>query len=144
MGKGRVVRDGADVAVLSLGAHLSECEKAAETLAQEGLNITLADARFAKPLDTELLADLAANHRALITVEQGSQGGFGAQVLHHLANTGALDGGLQIRTITLPDRFIEQAAPNEMYEDAEMTADNIAAIIRGLQRKAANILPLHA
>ena len=144
MGKGRIVRDGGDVAILSLGAHLSECEKAADILAQEGLNITLADARFAKPLDTDLIADLAANHCALITVEQGAQGGFGAQVLHHLANTGGLDGGLQIRTITLPDRFIEQATPDEMYEDAEMTADNIAAIIRGLQRKADNILPLHA
>ena len=132
------------MAILSLGAHLSECEKAADILAQEGLKITLADARFAKPLDTDLIADLAANHCALITVEQGAQCGFGAQVLHHLANTGGLDGGLQIRTITLPDRFIEQATPDEMYEDAEMTADNIAAIIRGLQRKADNILPLHA
>ncbi|MDJ1009077.1 MAG: 1-deoxy-D-xylulose-5-phosphate synthase [Paracoccaceae bacterium] len=127
IGKGRIVREGETVALLSFGAHLSECLKAAEDLAAMGISATVADARFAKPLDTDLVGQLARQHAALITVETGARGGFGAHVLHHLAEKGALDRGLKIRTMTLPDRFIDQASPAEMYADAGLTADRIAA-----------------
>jgi len=127
IGKGRVIREGSDIAILSLGAHLAECEAAADLLAAEGVSVTLADARFAKPLDLELLMQLARNHGALITVEQGARGGFGAMVLHELAAAGVFDRGLAVRTLTLPDRFIDQASPDEMYLDAGLTRHDIAA-----------------
>jgi 1-deoxy-D-xylulose-5-phosphate synthase len=127
IGKGRVVSQGSDVALLSFGTHLSECTKAAEELATHGISCTVADARFAKPLDHDLIRQLASNHRALITIEQGSKGGFGAMVLHYLANSGLLDGKLAVRTMTLPDRFIDQASPAAMYVDAGLTAVDIAA-----------------
>ncbi len=127
IGKGRIVREGEDVALLSFGAHLGECRKAAETLAERGVSVTIADARFAKPLDTDLIRRLVRSHRAVVTVEQGAQGGFGAMVLHYLANEGLLHEA-QIRTVTLPDRFIDQAAPDAMYADAGMTATDIAAM----------------
>jgi 1-deoxy-D-xylulose-5-phosphate synthase len=92
-----------------------------------GISVTVADARFAKPLDTKMIESLAKNHAALITVEQGARGGFGAHVLHHLASKGALDRGLRIRTMTLPDRFIDQASPSDMYADARLTAKDIVA-----------------
>jgi hypothetical protein len=118
IGRGRVLREGTDVALLSFGAHLSECLLAAEDLAARGVSVTVADARFAKPLDTALIGQLARHHAAIITVEQGAGGGFGAQVLQHMANTGGLDHGLRLRTMTLPDRFIDQASPAAMYADA--------------------------
>ena len=127
IGKGRVVREGEGVAILSFGAHLDESLAAAESLAARGVTCTVADARFAKPLDTDLIAQLARHHGALITVEQGARGGFGAHVLHHLAETGMLDSGLRVRTMTLPDRFIDQASPAAMYAQAGLTADDIAA-----------------
>ena len=127
IGKGRVVREGEGVAILSFGAHLEESLAAAESLAARGVTCTVADARFAKPLDTDLIAQLARHHGALITVEQGARGGFGAHVLHHLAETGMLDSGLRVRTMTLPDRFIDQASPAAMYAQAGLTADDIAA-----------------
>jgi 1-deoxy-D-xylulose-5-phosphate synthase len=130
LGKGRVVRDGEMAAILSFGAHLSECLWAAETLAARGIGVTVADARFAKPLDTDLIAQLARHHSVLVTVEQGAQGGFGAHVLHHLANSGGLDRGLRVRTMTLPDRFIEQDSPAAMYNDAGLTADDIARVVQ--------------
>jgi 1-deoxy-D-xylulose-5-phosphate synthase len=126
IGKGRVISEGERVAILSFGAHLSEVRLAAESLAARGITATIVDARFAKPLDTALIDQLARHHQALITVEQGAQGGFGAMVLHHLANSGGLDHGLAIRTLTLPDRFIEHASPSAMYRDAELTAADIA------------------
>ncbi|TVS06795.1 MAG: 1-deoxy-D-xylulose-5-phosphate synthase [Rhodobacteraceae bacterium] len=128
IGKGRIISEGDSVAFLSCGAHLSEVQLAVETLAARGISCTVADARFAKPLDHNLIDQLARHHAALITVEQGAQGGFGAHVMHHLANTGGLDRGLAIRTVTLPDRFIEQASPEAMYRDAAMTADDIARV----------------
>jgi 1-deoxy-D-xylulose-5-phosphate synthase len=134
IGKGRVVRQGRDVAILSFGAHLSECGLAAERLEAEGISVTLADARFAKPLDSDLIAQLVKNHAALVTVEQGAVGGFGAMVLHHLAATGALDGRLKVRTMTLPDRFIDQASPAARYADAGLTAAEIAAQAKALHR----------
>lgn len=127
IGKGVVRRQGFDVAILSFGAHLAESQRAADMIEAQGLTVTVADARFAKPLDTQLIAQLARKHRVLITVEQGAQGGFGAMVLHHLANDGWLDGSLAVRTMTLPDRFIDQAAPDAMYADAGLTASDIAA-----------------
>ena len=128
IGRGRVLCEGSDIAILSFGTHLGECRKAAALLAEHGLSVTLADARFAKPLDTALLKQLVRHHRALVTVEQGARGGFGAMVLHTLANAGLLDGRCQLRTVTLPDRFIDQAAPDAMYADAGMTAVDIAAM----------------
>jgi len=128
IGKGIVVRTGFDVAILSFGAHLGESKRAADLIEAQGLTVTVADARFAKPLDTALIDQLARKHRVLITVEQGAQGGFGAMVLHHLANAGWLDKSLAVRTVTLPDRFIDQAAPDAMYADAGMTAVDIAAM----------------
>lgn len=130
IGKGRVVREGNDVAILSFGAHLAECLLAAETLAAQGISVTVADARFAKPLDTDLIAQLARHHSALITVEQGATGGFGAQVLHHLANSGGLDHGLRVRTLTLADRFIDHASPAAMYRDAGLTMGDIVESVR--------------
>ncbi|WP_420863953.1 1-deoxy-D-xylulose-5-phosphate synthase [Algirhabdus cladophorae] len=127
IGKGRIVREGHDVAILSFGAHLGECLIAAEELEANGVSTTVADARFAKPLDRGLIHQLARHHKALITVEQGAKGGFGAMVLHDLANQGAFDRGLSVRTMTLPDRFIDHASPAAMYVDAGLTAVDIAA-----------------
>ena len=125
IGRGRVVRQGSDLALLSFGAHLNECHAAADLLAQQGISVTIADARFAKPLDTDLVTQLVRHHSAVITVEQGASGGFGAQVLQYLANSGGLDHGVRLRTLTLPDRFIEQASPAAMYADAGLDAAHI-------------------
>jgi len=126
IGKGRIVKEGTKLALLSLGAPLVDCLKAAEELEARGISVTVADARFAKPFDTDLVARLVKEHEALVTVEHGSEGGFGASVLHWLARTGRLDGGLAVRTMTLPDCFIEQAAPEQMYAEAKLTARDIA------------------
>ncbi len=135
IGKGRIVREGTDAAILCFGTHLAECETAATMLEAEGISVTIADARFAKPLDMDLIARLATNHSALITVEQGAIGGFGAFVLQAMAANGLLDGKLRVRTMTLPDRFIDQASPTEMYEDAGLTAvDIMGEVSRALQR----------
>ena len=143
IGKGRIVSEGSDVAFLSFGAHLSEVQAAARLLEQDELSATIADARFAKPLDMELIRQLARHHRALICVEQGAQGGFGAMVLHALAAEGAFDTGLSIRTLTLPDRFIDQASPDEMYLDAELTRQDIAKAARQALGVEAKIVSLH-
>jgi len=132
IGKGRVVKQGSAVAILSFGARLQECLRAAEMLEKQGLSTTVADARFAKPLDEDLVAQLAANHEVLITIEEGARGGFGAFVLHSLAERGLLDNipqnrGLRIRTLTLPDIFQDQDTPERMYEQAGLDARSIAA-----------------
>jgi 1-deoxy-D-xylulose-5-phosphate synthase len=129
IGKGRVLREGSAVALLSFGARLPECLAAADQLAGFGLPPTVGDARFAKPLDMDLLRQLAKNHEVLITVEEGSSGGFGAQVLQALAREGLLDRGLKVRTLTLPDRFIEQNKPNVMYAEAGLDAAGIVASV---------------
>ncbi|MFN6977758.1 MAG: transketolase C-terminal domain-containing protein, partial [Gemmobacter sp.] len=129
IGKGRVIREGTGAAILSYGAHLDECLAAADLLAAQGLAVTVADARFAKPLDTGLIGQLARHHAVVVTVEQGATGGFGALVLHHLANSGGLDRGLRVRTMTLPDRFIDQAEPAVMYAWAGLTAADIARTV---------------
>ncbi|TCP38975.1 1-deoxy-D-xylulose-5-phosphate synthase [Rhodovulum marinum] len=126
IGKGRIVKEGTKLALLSLGAPLVDCLRAAEELEARGVSVTVADARFAKPFDTDLVARLVKEHEALVTVEHGAEGGFGALVLHWLARTGRLDRGLSIRTMTLPDTFIEQASPEAMYAEAGLTARDIA------------------
>ena len=131
LGRGRVIREGTDVAILSFGAHLHESLLAAKLLEAEGVSVTVADARFSRPLDTDLIDQLVKNHAALVTIEQGAMGGFGAHVMHYLANSGQLDGGLALRVMTLPDRFIEQASPEQMYADAGMRAEDIAATVKG-------------
>jgi len=125
IGQGRIVREGTTVALLSLGTMLGQCLLAADDLAARGLSTTVADARFAKPLDRALLRDLAARHEVLVTVEEGSTGGFGAHVLHALAEDGLLDGGLKVRTMTLPDTFIEHDTPARQLEQAGLTAPHI-------------------
>ncbi|MEL7343791.1 MAG: 1-deoxy-D-xylulose-5-phosphate synthase [Pseudomonadota bacterium] len=145
IGKGRVVREGETVALLSLGATLSECLEAAERLEARGISTTVADARFAKPLDIDLVTRLARSHAALITVEQGARGGFGAHVLHELAARGALDRGLRIRTMTLPDRFIDHASPADMYADAGLTvADIEMTALEALGAVTADFVPKRA
>jgi len=125
IGKGRIMREGTDLAILSLGTHLEHAQAAAALLEAEGVSVTVADARFAKPLDTQLVEELARDHAGLITLEQGAEGGFGSVVLHHLARRGLLDKGLAVRPLTLPDRFIHQGSADQMYEDAGLTVDEI-------------------
>lgn len=127
IGKGRIVREGSTVALLSLGTRLAECLLAAETLAAHGLTTTVADARFAKPLDVDLVCRLAREHKVLITVEEGSIGGFGSHVLQTLAEHGALDNGLKVRCMMLPDMFIDQDSPAVMYAKAGLDAKGIVA-----------------
>ena len=125
IGKGRIVCEGSKVALLSYGTRLAECLKAAEELAAHGLSATVADARFAKPLDVDLVLRLAAEHEVLITIEEGAIGGFGSHVLQTLADNGALENGLKVRMMVLPDMFIEQDAPAAMYARAGLDANGI-------------------
>ncbi len=125
IGKGRIVREGKQIAILSLGTRLEESLKAADEFAAKGLSCTVADARFAKPLDHEMIRKLALEHDVLITIEEGSIGGFGSHVLDYLSNEGLMEQGLKVRTMKLPDVFIDQDAPAKMYETAGLTADDI-------------------
>jgi 1-deoxy-D-xylulose-5-phosphate synthase len=125
IGKGRILREGATVALLNFGARMGEANKAADKLAAMGLSATLADARFAKPLDEDLIRRLAREHEVVLTIEEGAQGGFGAFVLHFLARDGLLDRGVKIRTLTLPDMFRDQDKPEAMYAQAGLDADAI-------------------
>ncbi len=129
IGKGRIVREGSKIALLSLGARLAECLKAADDLAARGLSTTVADARFAKPLDEEMIDNLARTHEVLITVEEGAAGGFGARVLNHLAWAGLLDKGLKIRAMTMGDEFLEHAKPEDQVEAAHLTAPHIVETV---------------
>ena len=130
IGRGRCLREGSKVAILSLGTRLADAFKAADDLATTGITPTVADARFAKPLDTDLIDRLARDHDVLITIEEGSQGGFGAAVMHHLAWSGLLDHGLKIRPMTLPDIFIDHETPARQMIQAKLTARDIAATAR--------------
>ncbi|MCC3861316.1 1-deoxy-D-xylulose-5-phosphate synthase [Pseudemcibacter aquimaris] len=125
IGKGRIVREGKQIAILSLGTRLEEALKAADEFSAKGLSCTVADARFAKPLDLEMIRKLALEHEVLITIEEGSIGGFGSHVLDYLSNEGLLEGGLKVRTMKLPDTFIDQNSPQIMYEEAGLVKDDI-------------------
>ena len=128
IGKGRIVREGSTIALLSFGARLPECMKAADMLAAQGMSTTVADARFAKPLDSDLILRLARNHELLITIEEAAIGGFGAQVLQLLAEQGALEQpGFKVRSMILPDMFIDQDSPTAMYARAGLDANGIVA-----------------
>ena len=144
IGKGRVVREGSRIAILSLGARLGEALKAADELAARGLSTTVVDARFAKPLDRELILRLAATHKLLITIEEGAAGGFGAHVLTLLAEAGALDSGLKVRTMTLPDKFLDHDKPERMYAAAGLDAKGIVAkavaTLGGIDRRASSLI----
>jgi 1-deoxy-D-xylulose-5-phosphate synthase len=127
IGKGRIVREGSRIAILSLGTRLEEAKKAAEDLDARGLSTTVADARFAKPLDRQMILDLADRHEVLLTIEEGSVGGFGSHVLTMLAEAGRLDRGLKVRTMTLPDRYQDQDKPEKLYAQAGLDAAAIVA-----------------
>ena len=127
VGKGRIVREGTKIAILNFGARLQECLVAAEDLGAKGLSTTVADARFAKPLDTDLIRRLAREHEVLITIEEGSVGGFSSFVLQYLATAGLLDNGLKVRPMVLPDRFLDHASPARQYEWAGLNAPQIVA-----------------
>ncbi|MDE1900130.1 MAG: 1-deoxy-D-xylulose-5-phosphate synthase [Alphaproteobacteria bacterium] len=127
IGKGRIVKEGSKVALLNLGTRITECRKAAETLDARGVSTTIADMRFAKPLDMDLIQRLAREHEVVITIEEGSIGGFGSHVVHHLANLGMMDKGLKIRAMTLPDIFQDQDKPEKQYDQAGLTANHIVA-----------------
>jgi 1-deoxy-D-xylulose-5-phosphate synthase len=129
IGKGRIMKEGSRVAILSYGTRLGEAMMAAELLDAQGLSTTVADARFAKPLDKDLVRRLADEHEVLITIEEGAVGGFGAFVLHELADSGRLDNGLKVRTMTLPDIFIDQDTPALMYKQAGLDADAIVETV---------------
>jgi len=145
IGKGRMILEGTDVALLSLGTHLDACEKAAAVLEAEGLSISIADARFAKPLDMAMIRDLASRHSVLVTVEQGAMGGFGAMVLQAMAAEGLLDQRLKVRSMHLPDTFIDQAGPDEMYAAAGLNAEGIAQTVRtALGRSPNNVVDIQS
>jgi 1-deoxy-D-xylulose-5-phosphate synthase len=137
LGKGRILREGTSIAILSYGTRLQESLLAAEKLSGYGLSATVADARFCKPLDTALIARLAREHEVLITIEEGAIGGFGSHVMQYLAWEGLLDRGLKVRPMVLPDRFIDQDSPDRMYEAAGLDAKAIvAAALNALGRES--------
>ena len=143
IGKGRIVREGDRIAILSLGTRLAEALKAAEDLEARGLSTTVADARFAKPLDEAMILGLAREHEVLITIEEGSIGGFGSYVLQLLAERGMLDRGLKVRSMVLPDTFIDHDKPERMYAEAGLdSAAIVAKVFEILGRHAGSIKAL--
>jgi 1-deoxy-D-xylulose-5-phosphate synthase len=137
IGKGRIVREGKDAAILCLGTRLHAALAAADHLASHGVSCTVADARFAKPLDQELIRRLARSHRMLVTVEDGSVGGFGSQVLDYVVNNGLAHAGLALRTLALPDRFQDHDDPQRQYDEAGLNAASIAQVIETSLRRSA-------
>ncbi|MDB5359945.1 MAG: deoxyxylulose-5-phosphate synthase [Rhodospirillales bacterium] len=144
IGKGRVLREGTTVAILSLGTRLAEAMKAANELQTFGLSTTVVDARFAKPLDIELINRLAREHEVLITIEEGSIGGFGSHVVHHLAVAGLLDSGLKIRPMVLPDRFLDHDNPVKQYDEAGLNARHITATALAALGRTDAVIPASA
>ena len=144
IGKGCIIREGSRIAILSFGARLQECLRAADDLATLGWLTTVANARFAKPLDTDLVSRLATNHEVLVTIEEGAVGGFSAHVMQFLATSGLLDKGLKVRPMVLPDRFISHGTPSNMYQDAGLTASDIVNTVLlalGRETSAALVKP---
>jgi 1-deoxy-D-xylulose-5-phosphate synthase len=140
IGKGRVVREGSKVAILSLGARLEEAKKAADQLEAKGLSTTVADLRFAKPLDEELIARLMRSHEVVVTVEEGAIGGLGAHVLTYASDEGLTDNGLKVRTMRLPDIFIDQDAPDKQYDLAGLNApDIVETVLKALKHNSAGV-----
>jgi 1-deoxy-D-xylulose-5-phosphate synthase len=127
IGKGRIIQEGKKVAILNFGTRLEECKKASELLFKKGINITIIDARFAKPLDEQLIMEAATNHEVLISIEEGSIGGFGSHVMQFLSDRGIFDKGLKFRSMILPDLFIDQDTPEKMYEKAGLDSLSIAS-----------------
>ena len=125
IGKARIIKEGKKVAILNFGARLEECKKASEKLSIKGINCTIVDARFAKPLDEKLIMEIATNHEVLITIEEGSIGGFGSHVMQLLSDRGVFDSGLKFRSMILPDIFIDQDTPEKMYEIAGLSSESI-------------------
>jgi 1-deoxy-D-xylulose-5-phosphate synthase len=145
IGRGRIIREGSAIALLSLGGRLAECCKAADELAAHGLSTTVADARFAKPLDTDLILRLAREHEVLITIEEGAIGGFGAHVFQALANEGILDTGLKVRSMILPDIFMDHDEPTAMYVSAGLDAKAIVSkVFEALGGEARARMHVHA
>ncbi|MEM6585438.1 MAG: transketolase C-terminal domain-containing protein, partial [Pseudomonadota bacterium] len=140
IGKGRVVREGGKVAILSLGARLEEAKKAADQLEAKGLSTTVADMRFAKPLDEDLIARLMKTHEVVITIEEGAIGGLGAHVLTYATDEGLTDNGLKVRTMRLPDIFIDQDSPDKQYALAKLDADAIVEkVLAALNHNSAGV-----
>jgi 1-deoxy-D-xylulose-5-phosphate synthase len=141
IGRGRIVREGAKVAILSFGSRLADSVAAAEELESFGLSTTVADARFAKPLDTDLIGRLARDHEVLLLIEEGASGGFAAQVLQHLATSGLLDRGLKVRPLVMPDRFVDHASPEAMIKVAGLDRQGIVdAVFRALGTQASRVM----
>jgi len=132
IGKSRVIKEGKKVDILNFGARLEECKKASEILSRKGIEITIVDARFAKPLDEKLIMEVATNHEVLISIEEGSVGGFGSHVMHLLSNRGVFDRGLKFRSMTLPDLFIDQDTPEKMYQIASLDSLSIVRKIEDI------------
>ena len=140
IGKGRVVREGTKVAILSLGARLEEAKKAADTLEAKGLSTTVADLRFAKPLDEDLIARLMREHEVVVTVEEGAIGGLGAHVLTYASDAGLTDNGLKVRTMRLPDTFQDQDSPDKQYEEAGLNAPQIVdTVLKALKHNSTGV-----
>jgi 1-deoxy-D-xylulose-5-phosphate synthase len=134
IGKGRIIKEGKKVAILNFGARLQECLKATEILDAKGISTTVVDARFAKPLDEKLIMDLSLNHEVLITIEEGSVGGFGSHVMQMLSERGIFDKGLKMRSMTLPDQFLDQDTPDEMYKKAGLDCSSVVEKIENVLR----------
>ena len=126
IGKGRIIKEGKKVAIINFGARLNECVKATNILSSKGIDCTIVDARFAKPLDEKLIMEIASKHEVLITIEEGSIGGFGSHVMQFLSDLGVFDSGLKFRSMILPDMFIDQNAPEKMYKSAGL--DHISIV----------------
>jgi 1-deoxy-D-xylulose-5-phosphate synthase len=140
IGKGRIVREGKKVAILSLGTRLAEAEKAADTLDAKGLSATVADMRFAKPLDEALIRHLIATHEVVVTVEEAAIGGLGAHVLTLASDLGLMDTGLKIRTMRLPDMFQEHDSPQKQYDEAGLNAPQIVdTVLKALRHNSAGV-----
>jgi 1-deoxy-D-xylulose-5-phosphate synthase len=145
IGKGRVVREGKAVAILSLGTRLEEAEKAADELEARGLSTTIADLRFAKPLDGDLIRRLLVSHEVAVTIEDASIGGLGAHVLTLVSDEGLIDSGLKIRTMRLPDRFQDQDKPEKQYDEARLNAPHIVdTVLKALRVTSAGVEEVRA